>query len=50
MKSLNLAAIVIDKGTQSRAQISEETVTDYAEAMSAGDQFPAITVFIGLPC
>lgn len=45
MKVLNLAAIVIDKGTQSRAQISEETVTDYAEAMSAGDQFPAITVF-----
>lgn len=45
MKTLNLAAIIIDKGTQSRAQISEETVTDYAEAMSAGDQFPAITVF-----
>ena len=45
MKSLNLAAIVIDKGTQSRAQISEETVTDYAEAMSAGDQFPPVTVF-----
>ena len=45
MKSLNLAAIIIDKGTQSRAAISEETVTDYAEAMSAGDQFPPVTVF-----
>lgn len=45
MKALNLSAIIIDKGTQSRAQISEETVTDYAEAMQAGDQFPPITVF-----
>ena len=35
MKALNLSAIIIDKGTQSRAQISEETVTDYAEAMQA---------------
>ena len=45
MKALNLSAIIIDKGTQSRAQISEETVSDYAEAMSAGDTFPPITVF-----
>ena len=45
MKPLNLSAIIIDKGTQSRAQISEETVSDYAEAMSAGDTFPPITVF-----
>ena len=45
MKTLNLQAIIIDKGTQSRAQISEETVTDYAEAMSAGDTFPPITVY-----
>lgn len=45
MKTINIQAIVIDKGTQSRAKISEETVTDYAEAMQAGDTFPAITVF-----
>ena len=45
MKALNLAAIIIDQGTQSRAQISEDTVSDYAEAMQAGDQFPPITVF-----
>jgi len=45
MKTLNLNNIIIDKGTQSRAQISEETVSDYAEAMQAGDQFPPITVF-----
>ena len=45
MKALNLSAIIIDKGTQSRAAISEDTVSDYAEAMQAGDQFPPITVF-----
>ena len=45
MKTLNINNIIIDKGTQSRAQISEETVSDYAEAMQAGDQFPPITVF-----
>ena len=45
MKALNLSAIIIDKGTQSRAAISEETVSDYAEAMQAGDTFPPITVF-----
>jgi hypothetical protein len=45
MKALNLSAIIIDKGTQSRAQISEDTVIDYAEAMQAGDTFPPITVY-----
>lgn len=45
MKILNLNAIIIDKGTQARERISEETVTDYAEAMQEGDQFPPITVF-----
>jgi uncharacterized ParB-like nuclease family protein len=45
MKALNLSAIIIDKGTQSRAQISEDTVTDYAEAMQAGDQFPPVVVY-----
>ena len=45
MKTLNLQAIIIDKGTQSRVEISEDTVTDYAEAMREGAEFPAITVF-----
>lgn len=45
MKALNLSAIIIDKGTQSRAAISEDTVIDYAEAMQAGDTFPPIVVF-----
>jgi len=45
MKKLNINSIIIDKGTQSRASISEETVTDYAEAMSAGDEFPPVIAF-----
>lgn len=45
MKTLNIKSIIIDRGTQSRAQISEETVSDYAESMQAGDQFPPVTVF-----
>lgn len=45
MKSININNVIIDKGTQSRAQISEETVTDYAEAMAAGDTFPPVTVY-----
>jgi uncharacterized ParB-like nuclease family protein len=45
MKTLNLNSIIIDKGTQSRAAISEDTVSDYAEAMQAGDQFPPVVAF-----
>jgi len=45
MKTLNLAAIIIDQGTQSRAEINEDAVSDYAEAMRAGAQFPPIIVF-----
>jgi hypothetical protein len=45
MKTLNINTVIIDRGTQSRAQISEDTVTDYAEAMQAGDTFPPIVVF-----
>jgi len=49
VKTINVNSIIIDKGTQSRAAISEETVTDYAEAMQAGDQFPpVITYFDGV--
>jgi hypothetical protein len=45
VKKLNIQSIIIDKGTQSRASISEDTVTDYAEAMSAGDEFPPVIAF-----
>ena len=42
---LNIKLLVIDKGTQPRAQISQETVDDYALAMENGDKFPPVTVF-----
>jgi uncharacterized ParB-like nuclease family protein/FtsZ-binding cell division protein ZapB len=45
VKKLNINSIIIDKGTQSRAAISEDTVTDYAEAMQAGDEFPPVVTF-----
>lgn len=45
MKKLNINNIIIDKGTQSRAAISEDTVSDYAEAMAAGDEFPPVIAF-----
>jgi len=41
--------LAIDKikieGTQSRVQINESTVSEYAEAIQNGAQFPPVTVF-----
>jgi hypothetical protein len=45
MKRIRLDQIVHDAGTQARASISEETVSDYAERMQAGDTFPAVVLF-----
>ena len=45
MKFLNLDALVLDQKLQSRTEISQDTVDDYAHAMSEGDDFPALTVF-----
>jgi hypothetical protein len=42
---LKLGLIRTDAGTQTRAQIDEGTVTDYAEAMTRGDIFPPVVVF-----
>lgn len=36
-----------DCNTQSRVQMSESVIADYAEAMERGDTFPPILVFIG---
>lgn len=43
--NLSLSAIRTDGGTQSRAALSDETVSDYAEAMRLGAEFPPIVVF-----
>lgn len=45
MKKLNLNAIRIDGGTQSRVEINNEAVSDYAEAVKVGIEFPPIVVF-----
>lgn len=42
---LKLSQIRIDGGTQSRASIAEQVVSDYAEAMRDGIAFPPPTVF-----
>ena len=45
MKTINIKTIRIDGGTQSRVEINNEIVTDYAEAIKAGAEFPAVVVF-----
>lgn len=45
MKTLLLADIRIDAGTQVRASIDQQVVADYAEAMTTGAVFPPIVVF-----
>lgn len=42
---LELEQIRIDGGTQSRVELSQETVAEYAQAFQAGAQFPAVVVF-----
>lgn len=44
MKTMNIGALVLDPKLQSRAEINEDTVTEYAEAIEAGDQFPPVEV------
>lgn len=42
---LALALIQIDGGTQSRANVNDQVVNEYAEAIQAGATFPPIVVF-----
>lgn len=42
---LELELIRIDGGTQSRVELSQETVAEYAEAYKAGAKFPPVVVF-----
>lgn len=45
MTPIRLDAIAFDAGTQVRAALDQQVVTDYAEAMTAGAQFPPIVLF-----
>lgn len=42
---IRLDQITFDAGTQIRAAIDQQVVTDYAEAMTNGEAFPAIVLF-----
>jgi len=45
MKAMNLAALVLDLRLQSRVEINEDIVAEYAADIEAGDLFPPVTVF-----
>lgn len=45
MKKINIETIRIDGGTQSRVEINTEAVSEYAEAIKDGIEFPAVVVF-----
>ncbi len=42
---MSLATIRTDGGTQSRAELSAETIAEYRDAMAAGAAFPPVVVF-----
>lgn len=45
MNALNIKLIRIDGGTQSRAEIDERVVDEYAEAVKDGAEFPPVRVY-----
>lgn len=45
MKTINIKTVRIDGGTQSRVEINNGIVTEYAQAIQAGTEFPAVVVF-----
>lgn len=45
MKKISIAKVRVNGGTQSRAAINPETVSEYAEAMTDGAVFPPVVVF-----
>lgn len=45
LKTINVKAIRIDGGTQSRVEIHNETVADYADAIKSAAKFPPMVVF-----
>ena len=45
MKKLEISLIRLDGGTQPRAELNHDVVTEYADAMKSGAIFPPITVF-----
>jgi len=44
-KVMNTGALVMDERLQSRTEINENTVSEYAEALTAGAEFPPVLVY-----
>ena len=44
-KTLNLGVLILDGRLQSRVEIDEDAVADYALALENGDRFPAVLAF-----
>lgn len=44
-KVMNIGALVLDQKLQSRTEINEETVAEYAENILSGADFPPVTVY-----
>jgi uncharacterized ParB-like nuclease family protein len=44
-KVMNIGALVMDERLQSRTEINEETVSEYADAIAAGADFPPVLVY-----
>lgn len=45
MKQMNMAALILDAKLQSRVEISEDTVTEYAHDIEQGAVFPPVLVY-----
>lgn len=45
MKTINIKTIRIDGGTQSRVEINNELVQEYAQAIDDGAKFPPVVIF-----
>ena len=45
IKTFNLGVLVLDQKLQSRVEIDETAVSEYAEAIEAGDEFPPVLAF-----
>jgi hypothetical protein len=45
MTKIDITAIRLDGGTQSRAELNKDTIAEYAEAIVAGSKFPEPVVF-----
>jgi len=45
MSDISITAVSTDGGTQARARLCEDTVSEYAAAMERGDEFPPVVAF-----